>query len=587
MNLFDGYSESKDEEIKDQIAMMRSISFYNSFKIKASETRKKVTDFFNKISDKVSDKVDDDSILNYKFRFKEKEVKKMNEYLIEEKEKLEFMDREVLDQIIKEELLNRIESDRFDDLNISQINKKELSEEIIKTAARWKELKLEDAEKLDSAKKVEIISNKFNSILIQKIDELEDRLNEEEKKEVDRKINKNLNSYSKKEREAIKKSLNIDELSGEVLRKTLVNAGGPMAAIGVVQLSGIGAYIALTTVMNALFTTVLGITIPFGVYTTATSGLALLAGPLGWLLVLGFGGKQVFKGKKTINRLLLVQAVWFSYNRIEYESQEDPLPDWLTDRKRNKINNLNHQIDQLSEGIIKIKNEKEEILDQLTEKAKIEKSYKEEFNQKEKKLNDNKEKIKRLRKEIIEYESEIMEIRNNESKELDEFNKLITEVNKDIEEHERKIKNYEKKNQSIIEDKIEKEIELEGIKKEKEKLETKNEELRTKLSGKITGTLDYFELFTYTKKAKDDIAELDKNMIKKLIQRLVKLIEKHYKNKPLNIKRSITVTKKVLEIKYGYKGRIYLIKNNNGYHICRVGQKNSQDRDIDWIKSRF
>ena len=70
--------------------------------------------------------------------------------------------------------------------------------------------------------------------------------------------------------------------------------------------------------MNAVFTTMLGITIPFGVYTTATSGIALLAGPIGWLLVLVFGERQVFKGKQSINIILLVQAVWFSYNHLEY-----------------------------------------------------------------------------------------------------------------------------------------------------------------------------------------------------------------------------------------------------------------------------
>jgi hypothetical protein len=62
-------------------------------------------------------------------------------------------------------------------------------------------------------------------------------------------------------------------------------AGGVVAAAFAtgVNATGFGAYLALTTGMHALFTTLLGVTLPFTAYTTATSGLALITGP--WLLL--------------------------------------------------------------------------------------------------------------------------------------------------------------------------------------------------------------------------------------------------------------------------------------------------------------
>ena len=579
MNLFDGYSNAEKEDLIDQIAFMRSVKFTNILKTKANKTKEKITGLFNKFSDKISNKVDSDSILNYDFRFQKKEIKEISDYLFEERKKLENKSKDAIEILLKKELISRIDSDKFNDQFPHLIDEKELSKEIIENAAKWKELKIDDPENTDYKTKANLIATQFANILKQKTKKVLQDMNKEEKKESDKLMNNQINNMSDEKKEAIKEALEIDDLSGEVLRKTLIGSGSTLAAISTVQLSGIGAYIALTTVMNAVFTTMLGITIPFGVYTTATSGLALLAGPIGWLLVLGFGGRQFFKGKQSINIILLVQAVWFSYNHLDYDLKEDPLPDWLPDRKKNKIKQLSKQTTELSQYIMKIKNEKEKIANELSKKENLEEKYRKEYELKRKNLEKNNKRIEKLNKKIEK-------IKTKKEEELDNYVDMASE---EISSYQKEIEELNRKNNKIKNEKLNKENKLNKIKKEKQKLKEKNKRLATKLSGRITGMLDYFGIFTYDNKAKKDISKLDHTKIKKFMNRLVKLIENHYRQNNIHIKRTLTDIKSenIIELKYGYQGRIYLIDKGNEYHICRVGDKNSQNRDINWIKSKF
>jgi hypothetical protein len=70
---------------------------------------------------------------------------------------------------------------------------------------------------------------------------------------------------SESERLEIQKALNLQTLSASSLRDVVIKSGIPVAGIAVVQAGGFGAYLALTTVMHAVFTSMLGITLPFAV----------------------------------------------------------------------------------------------------------------------------------------------------------------------------------------------------------------------------------------------------------------------------------------------------------------------------------
>lgn len=64
---------------------------------------------------------------------------------------------------------------------------------------------------------------------------------------------------SNNDKEAIEKMLNIEKLTGKEVRNILIKAGTPTIIIAALSASGFGAFMALTTIIHAVFTTILGI----------------------------------------------------------------------------------------------------------------------------------------------------------------------------------------------------------------------------------------------------------------------------------------------------------------------------------------
>ncbi|MCR4401683.1 MAG: hypothetical protein NUW12_02700 [Firmicutes bacterium] len=100
-------------------------------------------------------------------------------------------------------------------------------------------------------------------------------------------IERRLLALSKAERRAIQEDLGLQELTGRTLRAFVARGGLATLLLGGATAAGFGVYLAATTVAHALFTTVLGVTLPFVAYTTLTGGLAFLLCPLGALAVVG------------------------------------------------------------------------------------------------------------------------------------------------------------------------------------------------------------------------------------------------------------------------------------------------------------
>ena len=67
----------------------------------------------------------------------------------------------------------------------------------------------------------------------------------------------------------------------------LMGGGAALAALGAtVTLTGFAFYTTMSVVISGV-AAIFGITLPFGVYTTASSAVAVLAGPVGWILAGG------------------------------------------------------------------------------------------------------------------------------------------------------------------------------------------------------------------------------------------------------------------------------------------------------------
>jgi uncharacterized protein YaaW (UPF0174 family) len=96
---------------------------------------------------------------------------------------------------------------------------------------------------------------------------------------------------------------------------------GPIAALSVAQLSGFGIYLFATTALSAV-TGVAGVVLPFVAYTTMSSAISFVIGPVGWI---GAGLFAIWKltgpdYKKLIPAVLMIAAL-----RDKYTPKHQPL----------------------------------------------------------------------------------------------------------------------------------------------------------------------------------------------------------------------------------------------------------------------
>lgn len=158
------------------------------------------------------------------------------------------------------------------------------------------------SEDLLLSQQAEAIYRKYLEDCVEGIREQLKKQGQDEINATDRAMAEQLARLSETERLEIQKALNLQTLSASSLRNVIVKSGIPVAGIAAVQAGGFGAYLALTTVMHAVFTSILGITLPFAAYTSATSALSILTGPVGVLFSLSLGALGYFWGRRKIER---------------------------------------------------------------------------------------------------------------------------------------------------------------------------------------------------------------------------------------------------------------------------------------------
>lgn len=121
-----------------------------------------------------------------------------------------------------------------------------------------------------------------------------------------------IRNMNAEDRRKLQDGLRLDKLTGKTLMKALTATTGVVAVTTLISSAGFGAYVALTTIMHAVMTTLHGSTLPFAAYTTATTVLSFLIGPLGVsllvLLALSVTGR---KGQKTLTTLS-----WLTLSRL-------------------------------------------------------------------------------------------------------------------------------------------------------------------------------------------------------------------------------------------------------------------------------
>jgi len=140
--------------------------------------------------------------------------------------------------------------------------------------------------------------------------------------EMVRKTEEYLASLPREQQEEIRRKLGIDEINQSTLKKLLTQgSAGALFAIAV-DVAGFSAYLGAVKALSSI-SKLVGVTLPFSMYTTLTSAIAVLANPLIMASLIGaYGVYKYQKQSKEIKDNLLPMVV--SLIMLQYDSSYDP-----------------------------------------------------------------------------------------------------------------------------------------------------------------------------------------------------------------------------------------------------------------------
>lgn len=311
--LFDGLQKASKEELSYLIALLRQQTMKNIFSDKFNNTVTTGKKAFNSVmslfgkSNKTNDDIDRESKENHQ---------DINNKIKEEIRTLQSYSQEQLYTLFIEEVR--------EELDVPDSSLALLSNKIIASAAKTDS---SINEELTVEQKADIIYQKTLQSIISSLEKQSD----EERNEMIRQLDIELDSLSSDRKELIKQSLQTDHLSGEVLRNSLLKSGvgiGSLITVG----SSFGAYIAINTIIHAIFTSFLGITLPFAVYTGVAKGVSIIAGPIGWCALGGYSIYSLIKtsGKLASAMMSVVVFIAMTIYGKSFSVDENGAPLWIT-----------------------------------------------------------------------------------------------------------------------------------------------------------------------------------------------------------------------------------------------------------------
>lgn len=279
--LFDGLKIATKEELAYLIALLRQQTMKNivSDKFNSTVTTGKkaintVMSLFGK-SQKTNIEIEQEQKENYQ---------DINAKIQEEIQELQNYPKEVLYDTLLQEIQKELKNNTTDLLK--------LSNDMIECAA-----------KTDKAIDKEYSTNQKADAIYQKtlqsIKSTLEKQSIQERDEMICQLDEILKSLSAEKQAVVKQSLKTEHLTGEVLRNSILKSG-----IGIGSLIAVGgtfsSYIAINTIIHAVFTTALSMTVPFAVYTGVAKGVSIITGPIGWCAL---GGYSIYSLAKTSGKL--------------------------------------------------------------------------------------------------------------------------------------------------------------------------------------------------------------------------------------------------------------------------------------------
>ena len=416
--LFDGLQNASKEELSYLIALLRQQTMKNIFSDKFNSTvttgRKAINSvmgFFGK-SKKTNDDIDRESKENHQ---------DINNKIKEEIRALQSYSQEQLYTLFIDEVR--------EELDIPDSSLALLSNKIIASAAKTDP---SINEELDIEQKADIIYQKTLQSIISSLE----KQSAEERDEMIRQLDMELDNLSSDRKELIKQSLQTNHLSGEVLRNSFLKSGvgiGSLITVG----SSFGAYIAINTIIHAIFTSFLGITLPFAVYTGVAKGVSIIAGPIGWCALGGYSIYSFIKtsGKLTSAMMSVVVFIAMTIYGKSFSVDENGAPLWITidsieyqeyQNNQYRIIQLNDKVKILSKDLA-LSQEKKQRLE--ASKQKLEKALKTQQsdvnNIDQDAINDLKEQIKIISQELSIAQEDRKNIEKKYNSQMKESEVLI------------------------------------------------------------------------------------------------------------------------------------------------------------------
>ena len=361
-NIFDGIAKLNDADLRNQIATLEEVTMANVF-----------GQIGNTISTKAASAI---GFIRKTFTGKETNVPpavKIEDRISKKIIVLESLNRDELEKRLRSVLTDKVNSATFHFLE--EPSDDDLSAEVIDLAVKnYKKEKINP--NLTYAQKADVIRSRYDERMLSQMQEKLSKQTEEEKKRTEEAIQKELDAMSEERREELCRALHIEKLNGEMVRKMFASTAGVSATLIAMESAGFGAYIALTTVMHAVFTTFLGVTLPFAAYTGATTLLSVITGPVGIAVAGGVELLMLNNNKNKIIYELAAQIVWLSVTTFghKFTPGEEELPSWLPsmerDREAREIKALHDMIQEMEKLQNELDDHKNQLADANNEKLK-------------------------------------------------------------------------------------------------------------------------------------------------------------------------------------------------------------------------